>query len=108
MHPVVFEERALKTRLYRYLYPFGDLSELVLIIDKNASREQQYRHEQCQYHECSVQKEIFHNSFKPSLPIKPTHCLVEVNTEYQYKKPCTRYIESHVNQQAKDEQDKQQ
>src|SRR5690606_23283359 len=77
-------------------------------IDKNASRKQQYHRKDCQKGKYSVQKEIFDNGFKSSLPIKFSHGLVQVYTKNDDKDTRTANIENGVQYQAKDEQDKQQ
>jgi len=47
VHFVIFEERSLKTRMYRNLYALGYLSNHDQLVYKNVSRQQKEYTEQC-------------------------------------------------------------
>ena len=79
----------------------------ISIIGKDTSRERNYDREKGQDHKNGVQKDVFHNSFKSSLSIKFSHCLIEVKTENQKKDSWAVNIEYGIQWEAKDEQDKQ-
>ena len=88
MHFIIFEECTFKGSLHRYFYPFCDLSEHRLIGKNTSCKQHDYR-KYCQKGKYSVQKEIFDNGFKCSLPIELFHGQKQVYTENCDKYTCT-------------------
>ena len=66
----------------------------ISVIGKNTSCKRNYDGQKGQNHKYSVQKDVLNNSFKSALVIKISHCLIQVNTEYDQEDPCTVYIEN--------------
>ena len=76
----------------------------ISIIGKDTSRKRSYDRDKGQNHKYSVQKDVFHNSFKPSLSVKLSHRLIEVESENEQKDSRAVNIEYSIQCEAKDEQ----
>ena len=79
---------------------------MIISIRKYASGKQQKHREECQYCKNRIQKQIFNNRFKPSLAVKPPHCLVQVKPEDQKEDAHRGGAKYGIYHPAKDQQDK--
>src|SRR5690606_15808384 len=110
VHPVVLEKGALEAGLHRNLNPvchFGHLTCHNLIIDENTSCKQNYQNKESQYGKDRIEKQKLAYGLEPSLSIKFSHGLVQIDPENQQKYSGAVDLEHQVQQQAYDEQDKQ-
>src|SRR5690606_1843465 len=110
MHPVVLEKGALETGMHRHLYSichFGHLTCHRLIIDKNTSCKRNYQYKEGQDEKDRIEKQKLAYGLEPSLSIKFSHGLVQIDPENQQKYSGAVNLEQQVQQQAYDEQDKQ-